>query len=856
VNEGIEAAAEPSRASGRRLQAPAERPHGRGGDERRAALPAQVRGPHTTRAGDTLTALRFDNGFGGLTPDDDYEIRVRDNRVPPAPWANVIANEQAGFIVTERGIGCTWVGNAQFYRLTPWHNDPVSDPPSDMVYLRDEETQELWGATPAPVADAGSYTVRHSAGATEFAYRRAGIASSLTVGVAAKDAVRISLLRVTNEGDQPRRIGLTSYVEWTLGTVREHSQHQVVAAFDAGMQAHVAFNTFNPSFASLRAFAALSEPVSSQTSDRREFLGRNGSIGSPAAFAAGRPLSGAEFVGVDPCSALQCILELAPGETRDVVILLGAGDSGEDARELIARYRAPAAATAALGEATEAWKRRLSVVTVSTPEPTFDAMINRWSLYQALSCRFWGRAAVYQSSGAFGFRDQLQDVLAFLYAEPALAREHIIRAAGRQFTEGDVQHWWHPPDGRGVRTRFSDDLAWLPFVVEHYVRITGDRSVLDESAGFITMRALAPNEHELYDLPQPSGTSATIYEHCLLALRRASTVGERGLPLMGIGDWNDGMNRVGVEGKGESVWLGWFLATTLRAFSDIVETRGEAAVAAELRARASAYAGAVDAHGWDGEWYRRAYFDDGTPLGSARSEECRIDSIAQSWSVISGAGDPARRPVAMQSVEKHLVHGDDRLIQLLAPPFDASPVDPGYIKGYLPGVRENGAQYTHAALWVVQATALLGNGARAFELYQMLNPLARVRDAESVARYRAEPYVVAADVYTAKGQYGRGGWTWYTGSASWMYRVGVESILGFRKQGNTLRIDPNAPPHWKEYRIDYRFGETPYAIVVRAGDQCSAPGMTLDGVAQPSADITLVDDGQPREIVITRPPPS
>jgi cyclic beta-1,2-glucan synthetase len=798
--------------------------------------------------------LALDNGYGGLTADGDYEIRVGGDRVPPAPWANVIANPNGGFIVTERGGQCTWAENSQFFRLTPWHNDPVSDPASEVVYLQDAETGELWCPTPGPIREDTPYTVRHGAGSSSFEHERDGITTQLTLGMAEEAPVKLALLRVINRGDSARRLTITTYVEWSLGVLREHTQHQVRTSVDREQGAIYAQNSFDPQFAGWTAFHAITEPVTGFTGSRRDFLGRNGAVQAPAALSPGDTLSGITGAGIDPCAALQCVLELAPGETREIAILLGAAESETEARRALSEYRDVARARAELDRAIARWADRLSVITVRTPEPTFDAMLNRWTLYQALACRMWGRSALYQSSGAYGFRDQLQDVMAFVYAEPALAREHILRAASRQFLEGDVQHWWHPHSGRGVRTRFSDDLVWLPYVVDHYLRVTGDASVLDQSVPFLSMRQLEPEEHEVYDLPHTTAEEGSVYEHCLRALRRACTTGAHGLPLIGIGDWNDGMNRVGVQGKGESVWLAWFLITTLKAFAEHAQGRGDIPVAAELRRQADDYTAAVEAHGWDGAWYRRAYFDDGTALGSSQSDECRIDSIAQSWSVISGAGDPARQAQAMRSLEEHLVRKAARLLMLLTPPFDKTPKDPGYIKGYLPGVRENGAQYTHAALWAVLATALQGDRDRAFELYQMLNPLTHARTPEEVETYKVEPYVVAADVYTAEGQLGRGGWTWYTGSASWMYRVGLEGILGFTKRGDRLFIEPRAPASWPEYTIEYRYGRSVYVIIVRneGGTERRPFEVTIDGQVSDGSGILLVDDGE-RHTVLVQP---
>ncbi len=792
-----------------------------------------------------------ENGFGGLDEAGDYVLRVAEGHVPPAPWSNVIANPHGGFLVTERGAGCTWAESSYFFRLTPWHNDPVTDPVCDVIYLKDDESGELWSATPAPVPAAGSWMVRHGPGQSTFAHDHQGIETELTLGLPTDAAVKLSLLRVTNRSERRRTLTLTAYAEWTLGIHRETTSHHLQTQFVAEHAAILARNSFDPDFSGHVAFLGVTASVESHTADRREFIGRHGDLADPAALRR-ETLSDHAGLGFDPCAALQFSMALEPGESREVAVVLGAAQSDAAARQTLARFGTAIAVRGAIDANVDAWEDRLGTITVRTPDPQLDVMLNRWTMYQALSSRMWARMGLYQSSGAYGFRDQLQDAMALVYAEPALARAHLLRAAARQFLEGDVQHWWHPHNGRGVRTRISDDLVWLPHAVDHYLRTTGDRSVLDESVPFLSMRPLQPGELEIYDAPEPSDERGTLYEHCLRALRRACTRGSHGLPLIGTGDWNDGFSRVGVDGRGESVWLAWFLIATCRRFAEQADLRGDAAAAEEMRGHADGYTAAVERHAWDGAWYRRAYYDDDTPLGSATSTECQIDAIAQSWSVISGAGSSTRQAQAMASVHEHLVNEEAGLVMLLTPPFDRGSHDPGYIKGYLPGVRENGAQYTHAALWTVQATALMGDGDRAHRLYRMLNPLTHTATAEGVAVYQVEPYVVAADVYTAPGHVGRGGWTWYTGSASWMYRVGLESLLGVTKRGDTLIIVPSVPVAWERFEIDYRFGGSLYAIRVERPAEIREhdADVTIDGVSMADGVIRLVDDGGRHEVVV------
>ena len=819
--------------------------------------------------------LAFANGLGGFTPDGrEYVILVRPAEaaavrrngrpkavpvprltLPPAPWINVIANPAAGFLISEAGSGYTWAANSQANRLTPWSNDPVSDPPGEAIYLRDEATGEVWCPTPLPVADAAPVLVRHGQGYSTFERRTHGLDHTLTFCVPPDDPVKVVRLALTNRGEAARRLSVTYYAEWVLGTTRGAFAPFVVTEADPETGALLARNAYNADFAGRVAFLDVNRRPRTFTGDRGEFLGRNGSLAAPAALGRAE-LSGRVGAGLDPCGAVQATIDLAPGESAEVVFLIGQGRDLTEVREVIRRHREPEGALKALDDSKALWDSVLGAVHVKTPDPALDLMVNRWLIYQALSCRVWGRSAFYQSGGAFGFRDQLQDAMALVYGARDEARRHILRSAARQFVEGDVQHWWHPPTGVGVRTRISDDYLWLPYVVAHYVSTTGDVAVLDEAVPFLDAPVLRPDQEEDYSRPAVSKKSATLYEHCTRALDRgASLLGQHGLPLMGTGDWNDGMNRVGDKGKGESVWDGWFLIAGLTRFATLAEARNDSARVATCRDAAEGLRKAVEASAWDGRWYRRAYFDDGSPLGSAQNDECRIDSMAQTWAVISGAGDPDRARQAMAEVDAQLVKPDDREILLFTPPFDHGKLHPGYIKGYLPGIRENGGQYTHAATWVVAATALQGRGDHAHALFDILNPVRHAADPQGVERYKVEPYVVVADIYGRPPHVGRGGWTWYTGSASWLWRVGVEGILGFRLLGGRLALDPCIPKGWPGFELTYRHGPATYRVVVEnpEGVERGVVSVTLDGQAVEGGEIPLADTGT-HEVRVTLGP--
>jgi cellobiose phosphorylase len=813
------------------------------------AAPIRATAP-ATAAPSADEAFEFDNGYGGFVEDGRaYRMELDEVRPIPAPWTNVIANPGFGCIVTAGGGGYTWSTNSQQNPLTPWPNDPVSDMPHEVIYLRDTENGEVWSATALPIRVPGArYGTTHGKGWTCFDNDAHGIALELTQCVPTSDPVKLSRLRLCNRTARTRRLSITGYVEWALGANGSTPAPFVISTRDDASGALFARNRWRADFGERVAFLDLAGAQQSLSGDRAAFLGPLGSVAAPAALHGDTALNGRLGASLDPCGAVQTLIELPPHTQLDLTFLLGEGEDEDAARALLAKYRA-ADFDDVLAEVAALWNDLLDTVQVRTPDRALDILLNDWLLYQVTACRLWARTAYYQASGAWGYRDQLQDVMALCVSRPDLARGHLLRAAGRQFAEGDVQHWWLPPRGQGIRTKIRDDRIWMAFVAMHYVTVSGDRAVLEEVLPFLKGQSIPDDATDAFFQPEVSEDKVSLYEHCALAIDSSLTRGAHGLPLIGTGDWNDGMNAVGAKGRGESSWLGWFLLSTIDALAAEADRRKDQR-ASKWRDYATELRASLE-QAWDGEWYRRGYYDDGAPLGSKSSDECRIDTIAQSWSVIGGRDNHAHALQAMGSVDRLLVDHENQVARLFTPPFDQDgKEDPGYIKGYPPGVRENGGQYTHGAIWSVFAWVGLGDGDRAGEMLKLLNPIHHSDSAEAVARYKVEPYVACADVYSVAPHVGRGGWTWYTGSAAWLYRAGLEAVLGFHLQGDRLRLDPCLPKAWPGFQLTYRHGAqraTCYEIYVENPDQVcrgvkrvEMDGQTLDV----DAPVALVDDGK------------
>ncbi|WP_461206771.1 GH36-type glycosyl hydrolase domain-containing protein [Clostridium sp. DL1XJH146] len=765
--------------------------------------------------------LKYFNGIGGFNlKDNEYEIRLKGNNNTPAPWINVIANGDFGFHVSESGSSYTWFGNSRENKITTWSNDPIRDTTSEALFIRDEEMGMFWSITPKPIRDEQEYIIEHGFGYSNFKHAAYGIVGEVKFFVPMKDNVKIQIVKLKNDSDEDRKLSLSYYAQTVIGVVPQQTATHIASYLDKDKKYIYAQNPYSGHFNETLAYlSTIGAGSQSFTGDRGEFIGRLGSIEKPQFMGKSR-LSNQVGGGYDPCIANNSKFTLKKGEEKTFLVLLGAAQSREEIDSVVKKYSNINVAYTELENSKKYWKDMLQTIKVSTPDKTMDIMLNGWFLYQTIACRLWSRTAFYQSGGAYGFRDQLQDVMSLSYIQPDITRKQILYAASRQFIEGDVQHWWHPVVDSGIRTRFSDDLLWLPYVTIDYIKNTGDYSVLDEEAYYLEDEPLKEDEDEKYTVSRTSDQKGTIYEHCIKAIERGLKFGEHNIPLMGCGDWNDGMNTIGNKGKGESVWVGWFLYTILDDFKELCKYKEDNYRSERYHEMQEFIKENLNKNAWDGSWYRRAYFDDGTPLGSIENEECQIDSLSQSWSVISEAGEEKKKEEAMHALEKYLVKYDKGMVLLLTPAFDKTKLEPGYIKGYVPGVRENGGQYTHAATWVVLALTKLGQGDKAWKIYNMINPINHTKSFYECQRYKVEPYVMAADVYEREPHTGRGGWTWYTGAAGWMYRVGIEGILGLKLKGKEgFTIEPAIPEEWEEYKIEYKRGEATYNIIVKKAEE-------------------------------------
>ena len=794
--------------------------------------------------------LLYPNGLGGFTEDGrEYVIQIEKDKTTPAPWINVVSNPNFGFTVSESGSGYTWYRNSRENKLSTWSNDPVSDDPGEVLYLKDDDTGESWTATASPIREKEAYEIRHGFGYTDFRHASHGIKQKLVQFVPVDENIKISILKLSNSSNEKRNLSLIYYVRPVLGVTDQLTAMHIKTSLNAAGVLLIE-NPYNEEYKAGIGFMDISLQNRSVTGNRKEFIG-SGSLAAPECLRKEK-LTGVVGIGFDPCAAMQVTVSLNPLEEKDIVFTFGAAENTDEVDQLTNKYKNVQEAYQALTIVKAFWEEKLEGVQVTTPDLSMNLMLNGWLQYQTISCRLWARSALYQTSGAYGFRDQLQDSLAVVHSSPEIARKQLLLHAAHQFLEGDVQHWWHEPSGKGVRTRFSDDLLWLPYVTMEYVSITGDNGILISELPYLESALLEDGEEEKYGIPSISNRSATLFGHCIAAIEKSLKFGNHGLPLMGSGDWNDSMNTVGNKGSGESVWLGWFLVAVLKKIIPVCLEMGESELSERYVNVMNQITESIEKSAWDGSWYIRAYFDNGMPLGSSQNSECKIDSIAQTWAVLSEAGNPERVRQAMKSVEDYLITREDGVIKLLAPPFDTSEMEPGYIKGYSPGVRENGGQYTHAATWVIIAFAKLGDGDKAHELFELINPINNSRNQRECYTYKVEPYVMAADVYAVPPHSGRGGWTWYTGSAGWMYKAGLESILGFQKHGNTLLIDPCIPQKWPEYTIRYKYFDSIYNITVKNPEGLNKGVKTIGEGSEIREGnlLELVNDGKMHDIEV------
>ncbi|MDR7811193.1 GH36-type glycosyl hydrolase domain-containing protein [Lacrimispora sp.] len=792
----------------------------------------------------------FFNGFGAFACEGrEYEILLEGNNRPPAPWINVVSNKNFGFQISESGAGFTWSINSRENKLTPWSNDPVSDRASEAIYILDEISGEVMTPMSLGRSDRGTYRVRHGFGYSRFLHEEALINQELTVFTPLDESLKLWSLTLTNRSDKVKYLSLTYYVEWVLGTQGEQTNPYILTSYNNEHECLYSKNIYTMNFQNTYSYLFSSETIIGYTGDRKEFLGQKGSVREPR--GAEVKLSCNTGVCYDPCGAIQVSVAIQPQESKTVLFGLGQSTSLEEIYKIRNKYRETAASEKELERVRAYWDGLLGTVKVKTKDRAVDILVNGWLLYQTVSCRIQARAGFYQCGGAYGYRDQLQDTLSLLFADSSILRRQILIACSRQFEEGDVQHWWHPPMGIGVRTRITDDLLWLPYCTAAYIRSTGDTTILKEQVPYIKGPLLKEGEHDMMFTPEISQSFESVYEHCKKAIGRTN-FGEHGLPLMGGGDWNDGMNEVGIEGKGESVWLAWFFYTVLGDFIPLCSQENDEAYGRELEQKREGLLQSIEEHTWDGEWYLRAFYDDGSKLGSKENDECRIDSISQSWSVISKGAKEDRAKTAMQSAWRYLLREEEAISLLLTPPFNKTSKNPGYIKNYIPGMRENGGQYTHAAVWLAIATSMLRDYHMAQTLFTILNPIHVTQTRKDVLRYEKEPYVMTADISLSPPYTGRGGWSWYTGSAGWMYQGLLSWFLGIRKEVNELVIDPATPASFGDFSIEYKYGRSIYEIRVesRSKGTLTTEAITVDDKLIKGNRVLLVDDGEKHLVIV------